>query len=113
MRGGVGCGQRDRGRRVGLRILPPTTALELAREREKVVLLEAGRAAEAETQLRAALTLIPPSADAHNNLGIALGSQGRLQEALAQFERALAIDPSSADALRNLQMAREGLAGGR
>ena len=56
-------------------------------------------------QFRAALTWNADSAEAHNNLGIALASVGRLDDAIDQFKQALAIDPAFEDARRNLAMA--------
>jgi tetratricopeptide (TPR) repeat protein len=49
---------------------------------------------------------MPQSPEAHNNLGIALGSQGRIDEAVAEFEAALRIKPDFVDARRNLDMVR-------
>ena len=43
--------------------------------------------------------------DAHNNLGIALGSQGKLDEAIEEFRRALVIQPGFAGAQQNLDLA--------
>ena len=59
---------------------------------------------EAVVEFRAALTLTPSSVEAHNNLGIALGSQGKLDEAIDQFRQALKIQPKNEDARRNLTM---------
>jgi len=55
---------------------------------------------------RAVVRVKPDYAEAHNNLGIALGSRGRLPEAIDQFEQALRLKPEFADAQRNLEMAR-------
>ncbi|PYR74618.1 MAG: hypothetical protein DMF87_22235 [Acidobacteria bacterium] len=68
-------------------------------------LLVARRYPDAIGQLREALTWNPDSAEAHNNLGIALASSGRMDDALNEFKQALAIDPEFDDARRNLQMA--------
>ena len=68
-------------------------------------LLVARRYPDAVGQLREALTWNPDSAEAHNNLGIALASTGRMDEALTEFKQALAIDPEFGDARRNLAMA--------
>ena len=43
---------------------------------------------------------------AHNNLGIAIGSQGDLGRALAQSEEALRLSPGFEDAAKNLEVAR-------
>ena len=53
------------------------------------------------------LRVTPGSVEAHNNLGIALGSQGKLDEAIEQFQQALRIQPGFADAERNLSTARQ------
>ena len=68
-------------------------------------LLVARQYPEAITQLRSALIWNGESAQAHNNLGIALASTGRMGEAISQFRMALAIDPEFDDAKRNLAMA--------
>jgi spermidine synthase len=68
-------------------------------------LLVARRYPEAINELRAALAWNAESAQAHNNLGIALASTGRMEEAIDQFKLALAIDPEFDDAKRNLAMA--------
>jgi hypothetical protein len=60
---------------------------------------------EAISELRSALIWNGESAQAHNNLGIALASTGRMDEAIDQFRLALAIDPEFDDAKRNLAMA--------
>ena len=44
----------------------------------------------------------PGLAEAHNNLGNALGSEGRTAEAIEQFEQALRIEPGFAEAHNNL-----------
>ncbi|PYR41292.1 MAG: hypothetical protein DMF95_31385, partial [Acidobacteria bacterium] len=62
---------------------------------------------EAIAELRAVLRVTPGSVEAHNNLGIALGSQGKLDEAIEQFQQALRIQPGFADAERNLTTARQ------
>jgi spermidine synthase len=68
-------------------------------------LLVARRYPEAINALRSALIWDDTSAEAHNNLGIALASTGRMQEAIDQFRLALASDPEFDDARRNLAMA--------
>jgi spermidine synthase len=68
-------------------------------------LLVAHRYPDAIGELRAALTWNPESAEAHNNLGIALASTGRMGEAVEQFKQALTIDPQFEDARQNLAMA--------
>jgi spermidine synthase len=68
-------------------------------------LLVARQYPEAIDALRAALMWNGESAQAHNNLGIALASTGRMEEAIDQFRLALASDPEFDDAKRNLAMA--------
>jgi tetratricopeptide (TPR) repeat protein len=68
-------------------------------------LLVARQYPEAITELRTALAWNGDSAQAHNNLGIALASTGRMDEAIDQFKLALTIDPDFDDAKRNLAMA--------
>ena len=68
--------------------------------------LEANRLDDAVAALTAAIAARPAYAEAHNNLGIALGSQGKLDQAIAQFEEALRLRPGFEDAVRNLDTAR-------
>jgi tetratricopeptide (TPR) repeat protein len=44
-------------------------------------------------------------ADAHDDLGMALGQTGKIEEAIGHFERALRLNPDSAEAHNNLGMA--------
>ncbi len=59
-----------------------------------VSLADAGRAADAEGQLREAVRLKETNAAAHVNLGALLAARGKPEEGIAQLERALALDPS-------------------
>jgi tetratricopeptide (TPR) repeat protein len=54
-------------------------------------MFERGRWAEAEAELRKALSLNPDQADWHYNLGMTLEAAGRDPEALASYERAIAL----------------------
>jgi len=68
-------------------------------------LLEQQRFADAERQFRAALIIREESAEAHNNLGVALASTGRIDEAAVHFNRAVALDPGFSQARANLSKA--------
>jgi Flp pilus assembly protein TadD len=52
------------------------------------------------------LQLMPDSADAYNNMGIALASQGELEKATDQFQQALRLQPGFVDAQQNLAKLR-------
>jgi len=67
-----------------------------------VSLIQIGRTADAEGQLREAVRLKDTNAAAHLNLGSLLASRGRTEEGIAHLERALALDPSYVQAYRNL-----------
>jgi tetratricopeptide (TPR) repeat protein len=60
--------------------------------------------AEAICEFERALAINPDYADAHNNLGIALGSSGDVAKAIEHFRRALEIRPGYADAQNNLKL---------
>ena len=51
---------------------------------------------------RKALQIKPDSAEAHQNLGIALANRGQLDEAIAHFRKAVEAQPDDADAHYNL-----------
>jgi Flp pilus assembly protein TadD len=61
---------------------------------------------DAADQFAAALQLTPDSAEAHNNLGIALASQGEFEKATDQFQQALKLQPGFVDAQQNLAKLR-------
>jgi hypothetical protein len=93
-------------------VVPPSSELDAALRSAFIKsyqrgtdLLVARRYPDAIAELRSALTWNPDSAEAHNNLGIALASAGRMGEAIQEFRQALALDPEFDDARRNLQMA--------
>jgi tetratricopeptide (TPR) repeat protein len=67
--------------------------------------LERGDIDGAEAALRDSLLLNPNSAEAHNNLGIALASSGRLDDAMLHWRQALQLKPGFADADKNLRLA--------
>lgn len=58
---------------------------------------ERGRWAEAESELRKALSLNPDQAEWHFNLGLTLEAAGRDAEALSSYERAVELMPDQAD----------------
>ncbi|HEX8360850.1 MAG TPA: tetratricopeptide repeat protein [Longimicrobium sp.] len=61
-----------------------------------LLLLEQGKAAEAEAELRRALSIAPADAVLHANLGTALAQQRRWSEAEAAYRAAVWLDPSNA-----------------
>jgi tetratricopeptide (TPR) repeat protein len=63
------------------------------------------RLADAERAARSWAQIEPRSVDAHNLLGVALGSQGRIDEAIAEFRAALAVNPDDSQARNNLNHA--------
>lgn len=66
------------------------------------VLLEQGRAADAESYLRRAIGIRPDYPEAQSGLGVALCMQGKLEEGVGHLERAVALEPGYRDAYRNL-----------
>lgn len=64
--------------------------------------MQAGRPAEGERRIRAALALRADVPDFYNNLGLSLRAQGRLDEAVAEYRRAIGLDPAYAPAWSNL-----------
>ena len=72
-----------------------------ARSNLASVLIEQGRAKEAEPLLLEAIRLRPTYPEAHANLGVAYVVEGRAQDALAPFERAIALAPDYVPIWRN------------
>jgi len=68
-------------------------------------LLESRRFDAAAATLKKAVDLIPESAEAQNDLGVALASMGRVSEAAEHFRRAVAIAPGFSEARQNLESA--------
>jgi len=69
-------------------------------------LLEARQYSAAAGMLHSAVDLLPDSAEAHNDLGVALASMGQVDEARDQFRRAVELRPDFQEAQRNLDQAR-------
>ena len=67
-----------------------------------VIALKRNAPAEALEPLEKAVSLAPNSAEAHNDLGMALASLGRPADAIAHFEKAIALNPDFATAYNNL-----------
>src|SRR5215208_271424 len=65
------------------------------------IFLQQGRFEQAATHYHRLLAL-KPSAEACNNLGIALANQGKWDEAGTQYRRALTLNPELIDVYRNL-----------
>ena len=61
-----------------------------------------GRAAEAVSAFTAEVRIRPNSAQAHTDLGTALGIMGRRPDAIREYETALRIDPNYAQAHNKL-----------
>ncbi len=70
------------------------------------LLLESQRVDEAIVELRAALEHPPVSAEAYNDLGIALATAGRLDEAATILTQAVQARPDFEEARRNLAAVR-------
>jgi len=68
-------------------------------------LLDARRFQDAATDLREAIALLPESAAAHNDLGVALASVNDVAAAAAQFRQAVVLNPDFVEARRNLTAA--------
>jgi tetratricopeptide (TPR) repeat protein len=75
-----------------LSVAKQTTDEFRARVARATTHLQAGRPAEAETDYRAALTLVPADPGLTHNLGVALAAQGRHRAAVECFEEALKAD---------------------
>ena len=75
----------------------------LARVARGAELYRLGKLDEAIAVDREAIEIKPDLAEAHNNLGIALGVKGRPAEAVAEFRTAIRLRPDDADAHNNLK----------
>jgi tetratricopeptide (TPR) repeat protein len=63
--------------------------------------IQAGRPAEAESDYRAALALVPADPAVTHNLGVAIAAQGRHRDAVACFDETLRADPGFVSAHHN------------
>jgi spermidine synthase len=70
-------------------------------------LLEARQYAAAAAMLRSVIDLQPASAEAQNDLGVALASMGQVDEAIDHFRRAVDLRPEFTEARRNLEAAEK------
>jgi spermidine synthase len=68
-------------------------------------LLEARQFSAAAGMLRSAIELLPDSAEAHNDLGVALASMAQVDDARDHFRRAVELRPEFDEARRNLEAA--------
>lgn len=73
--------------------------------REGIRFYRGGDLRQAEEAFRAALARNPASAEAQNNLGLALRAQGRLPEAIAAYQAAIRLRPDYPEAHHNLGVA--------
>ena len=73
-----------------------------ARNNLAAILLQEGRAVEAERHLRQGLSMAPRNTKLLDNLGVALDAQGRHEEAQQQFLASLEANPTGAAAHYNL-----------
>src|SRR4051794_33126703 len=69
---------------------------------DAIVMLNAGRFADAERILRAIIASNPNNVNTHNSLGVALFQQQKIDEGIEAFHRAIAIDPNHVSAHANL-----------
>jgi len=90
-------------------VLPDTAEvyniLGQLRHEQGRALLEARRFDAAVAELREAVALVPSSATAHNDLGVALASLQDVAAAAAQFRQAVGLDPDFVEARQNLTAA--------
>jgi spermidine synthase len=113
----VGAAERSQGRvedarhafEAALRLEPESPAarqnLGQIRHEQGRALLDARRFQDAAAELRQAVALLPSSAAAHNDLGVALASVDDVPAAAAQFRRAVVLNPDFVEARRNLTAA--------
>jgi Flp pilus assembly protein TadD len=71
-----------------------------------VALARGGRLADALVEFREAVRLDPGSAQAQNNLGLALVQTGNAAEAVTHFQAAVGAKPDFREARQNLERAQ-------
>ena len=76
-------------------------------------LMDAGRPADAQSQLEAAIAMSPDDPAARLRMAVVLARQGRLADALRHAERALALRPEDPDARRLVSQLQKAIAGAR
>jgi superkiller protein 3 len=64
--------------------------------------LRQGRFDQAIAHLQKELQVNPSSAEAHNNLGIALSQEGRIDQAISEWEKTIELEPGNLNAYCNL-----------
>jgi spermidine synthase len=108
-RGEGDVGSATRAFEAALRLEPASAAarqnLGQIRHEQGRSLLEARRFRDAAAELREAIVLLPASATAHNDLGVALASVNEVAEAAEHFRAAVALNPDFVEARRNLSAA--------
>jgi len=80
-----------------------------ARSNLASILIEDGRAKDAEALLQEAIRLKPEYGDAYANLGVAYVVEGRLVDAIAPLEKAVSLAPGSPGVWRNYAEALGGI----
>lgn len=76
---------------------------------EGVVFYRQGKMELAKERFTVAVSLLPLSAVAHNNLGLVLRNQGKIEEAIRHYQEGIGLDSNYAEAHNNLGMAYDQL----
>lgn len=76
---------------------------------EGVVFYNQGKMELAKERFTKAVSLLPLSAVAHNNLGLALRNQGKIKEAIRHYQEGIELDSNYAEAHNNLGVAYDQL----
>ncbi|MBN1605206.1 MAG: tetratricopeptide repeat protein [Polyangiaceae bacterium] len=74
----------------------------VARNELGILMVRAGRTAEALSHFQKALALNPDSVEVHNNIGLLLSDMGRVQEAFSHYQQALKRRPDHAKTRNNI-----------